>query len=839
MLPLVFAHYFSRPLLTGLLAAVGAACPSPLLWIPSVGVALILAVTIFRSSRAGGAGDDGSIQRLRLLVRWTRIISEATEITTLLDLACRTLVEGGGYRAAWIALGSDEKHPTLSAHHGIEDDLIEELGQPDLRTEPAATAWHRGEPVVVQDFHAENQRETAWSPPPEIRSAVAVPLHLGGKRRGLLSVYSEHPNRFNEDQVVWLTDLAGGLAGGVIRLDLSEEVAEARHQVEQLEGRYEDVVQNLIAGIVIQDADLNFEYVNPAAAEMLGYQREELLGCHWTLIVPEDQRPIVRQADERRAEGFSDQYELQLERKDGERITVLVSGRPRMVDGQSTGAVVVFTDISERVKAERQMRLHASALDAAANAILITDRKGTIEWVNPAWTDLTGFTYEEAVGENPRILKSGVQDDEFYADLWRTITAGDVWQGEVINRRKDGSLYSEEETITPLIDSGGEVTHFIGVKRDISQQKRDQERIQRQLSRLNALREIDLAINASLDPHVTFNVLLTQVTDQLEIDAADILVFDRHTQTLTHSSGRGFRTEALVHTRLKVGEGLAGEAALARKTIIVPDLSATDHSLSQAPLLAQEEFVTYYAVPLLAKGIVQGVLEIFHRERLDPDQEWLDFLDALAGQAAIAIDNAMLFAELNRTNVDLVRAYDTTLEGWARALELRDIETEGHSQRVTQMALRLARQMGVEGEDLLHLRRGALLHDIGKMGIPDSILHNPGELSDQEWEVMRKHPRYAYELLGATEYLRPALDIPYCHHEKWDGSGYPRGLKGEETPLAARIFAVVDVWDALRSDRPYREAWSDEAALQYLERERGRHFDAKVVDTFLGMLRQQ
>lgn len=793
-------------------------------------------------------GGQRQERSLRLLRAWNQLLLNAETLPALLAAVCRTLVEVGGYRFAWIGIADQDESsgPRAVSQHGDGSAFFEAMKSPAEGNgswrEPAATAIGTGEPAVIEHLPASQGDLGDWveqARQRSMRATVALPLMVDGPPFGVLTLFGEEPARLDRDEIDLLTELAAVLAGRIIRIRQRERTDGVEGTSGLPQYLSQGVVRNLIAGIVVQDAELNFEYVNPAAAEMLGYQPHELIGQHWTKIVPRDQRPIVKEADRRRAQGQSDQYELELDRKDGARITVLVSGQPRMEEEQFAGAVVVFTDISSRVRTERQNQLQASALDAAANAILITDREGTIEWVNPAWTDLTGYSREEAIGNNPRILKSGEQDETFYANLWNTILAGEVWQGEVVNRRKDGSLYTEEETITPILDSDGQVTHFIGVKRDISQEKRAQKEIRRQVKRLAALREIDLAITASLDPHVTFNVLLTQVTDQLQIDAAAILVFDRHTQTLTFDSGRGFRTEALVHTRLKIGDGFAGKAALDREIITVHDLGEAEHAFERAPLLEKEDFVTYYAVPLVAKGIVQGVLEIFHRDLLEPDQDWLDFLEALAGQAAIAIDNAMLFAELNRSNVDLLRAYDTTLEGWARALELRDIETEGHSQRVTEMADRLARRMGVEGEDLLHLRRGALLHDIGKMGIPDSILHNPGELSESELEVMRKHPRYAYELLGATEYLRPALDIPYCHHEKWDGSGYPRGLRGEEIPLAARIFAVVDVWDALRSDRPYRVAWSDEAALQYLERERGRHFDAKVVDTFLGMLSQQ
>ncbi len=192
-----------------------------------------------------------------------------------------------------------------------------------------------------------------------------------------------------------------------------------------------------------------------------------------------------------------------------------------------------------------------------------------------------------------------------------------------------------------------------------------------------------------------------------------------------------------------------------------------------------------------------------------------------------------MVASLHASKMELVQAYDITLEGWSKALELRDKETQGHTHRVTNMTLRLAEAMGIQDEDLVNVRRGALLHDIGKMGIPDAILLKNGPLTDDEWEIMRKHPQYAIDWLWPIEYLRPALEIPYCHHERWDGTGYPRGLKEDQIPLAARIFAVVDVWDALSSDRPYRAALSELEVFQHLRDGRGSHFDPQVVDTFI------
>ncbi len=193
--------------------------------------------------------------------------------------------------------------------------------------------------------------------------------------------------------------------------------------------------------------------------------------------------------------------------------------------------------------------------------------------------------------------------------------------------------------------------------------------------------------------------------------------------------------------------------------------------------------------------------------------------------------------KLQQAHQHLLDAYDATIAGWSHAMDLRDRETEGHSQRVTELTLKLAKAFGIQDNELTHIRHGALLHDMGKLGIPDSILQKPDQLTNEEWVVMRKHPQLAYEMLYPVEYLRPALDIPYSHHEKWDGTGYPRGLKGEEIPLAARIFAIVDVWDAITSDRPYRPAYSIEQALSHIREQSGKHFDPQVVDVFFKLVR--
>jgi len=358
----------------------------------------------------------------------------------------------------------------------------------------------------------------------------------------------------------------------------------------------------------------------------------------------------------------------------------------------------------------------------------------------------------------------------------------------------------------------------------------------RRLKRIEALHAIDKIISSSIDLDLTTNLFLKQAQIQLEVDAADILLFDPLTLNLKCIGRTGFMTSALKYTDLRLGQGLAGQVAQQREIKHIPNLLEEKELFQTSPEMYEEDFIVYYGIPLIAKGVLKGVLEIFHREPLSLNSEWLMFSNALAGLAAIAIDNATMFNDLQRSITDLSIAYDSTLEGWAKTLELRDYETEGHSRRVVEMTVKLAGSMGLPAGQVIHIRRGALLHDIGKMGIPDSILQKPGKLTDDEWEIMRQHPVYAFNSLSGIEFLKPALEIPHYHHERWDGSGYPQGLKGEEIPLAARIFAIVDVWDALRSDRPYRQAWSDEKILIHISEQSGKHFDPQVVDAFLKII---
>ncbi len=500
--------------------------------------------------------------------------------------------------------------------------------------------------------------------------------------------------------------------------------------------------------------------------------------------------------------------------------------------------------ITERNRYEKVIedlrRQHELILNSAGEGILGLNTSGKHTFVNPAAAKMLGYEVEELIGKHSHTTWHHTKADgspfpEEECPIYAVYKDGVVHHMvEEVFWRKDGTSFTVECTSTPILEGGnlvGAVVNF----RNITKRKMADEQIRNQLRHLAALRDIDRAITSSLDLQFTLKVVLEEVTAQLQVSAADVLLFKPNMKTLEYAAGLGFRTSALQHTELKLGQGYAGRAAIERRIIKITDLSTVESDLAQAPLLKSEGFVSYFGVPLIAKGQVKGVLEIFHRSLLKPDGEWLGFLEALAVQAAIAIDNAELFNELQRSNIELTLAYDATIEGWSHALDMRDRETEGHSQRVTELTVKIAQAMGVSDLELVHMRRGALLHDIGKMGIPDNILMKQDRLTDEEQQLMRNHTMSAYEMLSQITFLRPALDIPYCHHEKWNGTGYPRGLKAKQIPLSARIFAVVDVWDALCSERPYRPAWSKAEAREYIKQQAGIHFDPDVVKIFLAM----
>lgn len=360
------------------------------------------------------------------------------------------------------------------------------------------------------------------------------------------------------------------------------------------------------------------------------------------------------------------------------------------------------------------------------------------------------------------------------------------------------------------------------------------EHIKIRQSQLGALMGVGRAINSSQG----LSRVLEEVMDTLiALTRAErgFLMLREPDGTLSFRIARGIAHLNLDEDAFIVSRTVVHKVADSGEPILTTNAQQDPRFVGQVSVAAYQ-LRSILCAPLKLKNNLIGVIYVDNRAHTGIFQETdLELISAFANQAAVAIDNARLFDDLQASNRELERAYQATLEGWVRALDLRDKETEGHTQRVTILTERLARSMGVDGDDLVHITRGALLHDIGKMAIPDGILLKKGQLTDDERRLIQQHPVYAFEMLRPIDFLVPALDIPYCHHEKWDGTGYPRGLKGEEIPFAARIFPVIDVWDALIYDRPYRKARPPEEVRRHIAADSGRHFDPQVVDAFMAM----
>ncbi len=810
---------------------------------------------------------------------------QAVELELTAQLELDTLLEFVAARAVELLEGTVGGLYLYRA----EKDVLEWVVATPSHPVPRGTILHRGEglcgkvldggkTLIINDYQDWDGRAAAYENY-RFAATIGVPVMWGNEFLGVLNVNGAADRIFTQADAtlsgMFATQAAIAIRNVRLYDTAQRELTERIRVTTALRASEENlriVLEQAPVGILTLDTQGCVTEANPEALKILGSpNKAATLGIN-TLTLP-----MLVEA------GISDLYRLVLSTGATQTFetyyTSLWGKRSYMrslivpyndEQGALKGAIHIIEDITNTKQHEREQKAIAAIAAALRIAqtkadifpIIVDQIAGLIDvqgavvimrdpnnnesvciqargvWEN--WMDVRLFPGEgingQVIATRQPYMDNDIQNNTLFArpDLLGGVSAivcvpliaqentlGTLWAG-----RQDTFAGGDVRLLTAIAD----------IAANALQRAALYEESQLRVQRLASLRAIDNAITASMDLKVTLNILLDQVTVQLGVDAASVLQFSPHTQTLQNYANRGFRGQTLSPGGIRLLDSNAGRVVLERRTISVPSLSEAAKRYPHDAVFARDGFVAYHGVPLVAKGEIQGVLEVFHRTHFNPETEWLNFLETVAGQAAIAIHSMTIFDNLQRSNLELELAYDTTLEGWARALELRDMGTEEHTRRVTEITVQLAQAMGMSREELVHVRRGALLHDIGKVGIPDNILLKAGPLTPEERKIIEKHPLYAYEMLLPISYLRPALDIPLYHHEKWDGSGYPHGLKGNQIPLAARVFAIIDVWDALNSDRPYRKAWSEDEISAYLRSNTGSHFDPEVAEAFFQLL---
>ena len=505
----------------------------------------------------------------------------------------------------------------------------------------------------------------------------------------------------------------------------------------------------------------------------------------------------------------------------------------RSHDADIASLVDSFTRMRDAVQ-ERERELsnnekkYRALVETMSEGLVMVNQQGKIVYVNPHMAEMIGYSQQDALGQSFYQF--------FPEERHENVRVHWAISLKSYQNSYESYLLCRDQTLMPVvistqlqIEDDGRISGVLAVVTDITARKKSELAMRKRLNELAALRKIDLTILEKSTLRDVIQTVLVQIKNQIKADAAAIYVFENHTTAVQKNAAYGpgesnITYDVTIHSELleqysHLTEGVFFQRNIQRRRV---------HACNE-----ENQFKVLYVAPILSNDGIRGVVEMAYLQDVVLDEEWYSFFDGLVTQLAVGINKIELMDHLRERNVALHQAYDGAIGGWAKALELRDEETKGHSDRVVDLALQVASAFGFKDKDLENFRIGSLLHDIGKMGIPDNILLKPGKLTEAEWVIMRKHPVYAYELLTQIPFLRDAVEIPYFHHERWDGSGYPLGLKGEDIPLSARIFAVVDVWDALTNDRPYRKAWSKEETAKYLLDNAGILFDENIVKYFL------
>ncbi len=639
-----------------------------------------------------------------------------------------------------------------------------------------------------------------------------------GHALGTLCVIDRVPRTLTSDQQAALQALSRQV---IARLELRRQLAE-RTRVEReratSEALKDAILQSALDCIVTINRQGCIVEWNPAAARTFGYPRDVAIGQDLAdLIIPPALRGVHRRGMARYfATGKGPMLNRRIEsralRADGTEFPVEIAITPILLE-TGTLFTAYLRDISERKQAQEALEIvhqelegrvrqrtqelsealqeHRNVMETVPDVLFRLDMSGRLVQWNRKMETVTGLSPKE-LQDRPAL--------DLFAEDEKCVIAQAIAQafrdgyvaveGSLLGTNGAATLH--QFSAVPLRNADGIAIGLTGMGRDITERRRSEASL--------------------LESETRYRGLVDHSPEAIVVYSEDRFVYANAAAVTLFAASRA--------------EELIGRAIF---DVVHPDYHVLAHKRAarsqqkgKTSPLTEQKYVRLDGKVIDVESVTTGIT----------------YLGKPAGQVLIRdiTERKKAEEEILALNAEMIRAYDATIEGWSRALDLRDHETEDHSRRVTEMTLRLALAVSIAPEDLIHVRRGALLHDIGKMGVPDRILLKPGPLDDGEWKIMRCHPALAREMLVPTKFLHPALDIPYCHHEKWDGSGYPQGLRGTEIPLPARLFALVDVWDALTSDRPYRAAWPRERVLDHLRSLAGSHFDPALVSVFLRML---
>jgi PAS domain S-box-containing protein/putative nucleotidyltransferase with HDIG domain len=560
------------------------------------------------------------------------------------------------------------------------------------------------------------------------------------------------------------------------------------------------------------------------AEQMYGYTRDELLKLQIRDLLPEEvfaQHPDYLQWE---LEQDGEIHDVLNKRKDGTVFPVDVSIR-QAVTKDGPVLIAYVRDITEQKQAaqviiESEEKFRALAENSAAGIFIHSGGRNI--YVNPMWGTITEYSILELLQKKPTDFIDPLLPKNEIEKLTARL------MGESLPDRLEFNItthYGEKRVIDLNLTSirFENKDAIMGTAIDITTRKQREHE-------LEVIAQMSEALRISINQADVLETSISKISDILKIDGAFIALGNEQSSQVEMKIASGI-WKSLEGTVLPIYQGLSGH-------IITTSEPYINHHPQNDPYITRPDLAVQMksiaGVPLLAAGRTVGVLVIGSKQHLSEND--LRLLKAMGDFTASALHRADLFEQSSLQAKELEQAYNSTLEGWALALELRDKETQGHSVRIANLTLKLAKRMGIPEAEMENIRRGALLHDIGKLGVPDTILLKHSTLTPSEWAIMQKHPAYAFEMLSQLKDFKDSIDIPYCHHEWWDGSGYPRGLEGENIPLAARIFCIVDVWDALTSDRPYRQAWEKQEALAHIINQAGTHFDPRIVNEFIKMI---